>query len=232
MADTVVLTSAGLNSAVTAARAAQSGIVHLLHADFGQRPVGVQRGAGKALAAAIGAGFTSIELPHVSQIATLRKPASSPAEVSVGEPTARTLTDVSQVPGLMAVILSAAVQVAHRLGAGVVQSGVSELADELETESAPGQGSPDHRREFHYLFNVLLEQLQKKKSPIRLETPLIDLAREDIIKLGMRYNTPFDLTYSCQEGQHLPCGCCPSCTARAKAFTVAGLTDPAAAPTT
>ena len=197
------------------------------HADIGQRAAGAQRGAARTLADAIGADFTDVELPHVARIMALQRPSTTATDAGGQAPSAHALNTISRVPALMSVLLGAAVQLAHRVGASVVQTGTSELADEIETESAPGQGSPDHRREFHYLFNVMLEQLQKVKSPIRLETPLIDLSRDEIIKLGMRYHTPFDLTYSCQEGQHLPCGSCPSCTARAKAFKAADLLDPA-----
>jgi 7-cyano-7-deazaguanine synthase len=126
----------------------------------------------------------------------------------------------------MSILLAAAVHLAQRLGATAVWTGASELADEIETESAPGQGTPDHRRDFFYLQGVMIEQLQRTKSPITIETPLIDLCRADILKLGTRYDTPFDLTYSCRTGRTTACGACPSCESRAKAFEAASLIDP------
>jgi 7-cyano-7-deazaguanine synthase len=73
----------------------------------------------------------------------------------------------------------------------------------------------------------MLEQLQRAKTPISLEAPLIDMSRAEIIKLGHRFNTPFDLTYSCREARDVACGECTGCSARAKAFQEAGLLDPA-----
>ncbi len=223
MAEVVVLTSGGINSSVAAVCAQQAGPVHLLHVDFGQVAAAGQRAAVRALADALGAGFTGLDMPHVSKVAGIARDGAGRAERQA----AVRIDRVSSVPGLMPALLSAGVQLAHRLGATVVQTGASEHADELETESAPGRGSPDHRRDFFYLYQVMLEQLQRAKTPIRLETPLIDLSRSEILKLGQRSKTPFDLTYSCREARDAPCGQCNGCTARARAFKEAGLLDPA-----
>jgi 7-cyano-7-deazaguanine synthase in queuosine biosynthesis len=131
------------------------------------------------------------------------------------------------VPGLVTVLMGASVQVAQRVGATLIVVGSSEAADEAELGAAPGGGTPAQRRDTFYLYNVLLERLQRSKTPIRLEAPLWDLTRAEIIKLGMRYTTPFDFTYTCMTGRS-PCGACAECTARRNAFAAADLTDPRA----
>jgi 7-cyano-7-deazaguanine synthase len=226
MPHTVILASGGINSTVAAVRARKGGAVHLLHADYGQPAATAQRLAVESIAEAIGAGFTRTAFPHVVEFAKLRKSAGG-SVIATGDISKAGLQHASQVPGLMSILLAAAVHLAQRLGANAVHVGASELADEIETDSAPGQGTPDHRREFYYLQGVMYEQLQRTKTPVAIETPLIDLSRADILKLGTRYETPFDLTYSCHRGQTSPCGDCPGCQARTRAFEAAGLLDPA-----
>lgn len=227
MPDVVVLASGGINSTVAAVRAAKTGSVFLLHADYGQASAVGQRAAVRAIADALGAGAGAIELPHVAKIAGTKRATSG--KVATDPKAAPALGPASQVPGLAVALLSAGVHFAHRVGASAVMSGASEQANEIEVESAPGGGAPDHRREFFYLAAMMFEQLQRSRSPIAIETPLIDLSRGDIIKLGNRDGAPFDLTYSCRAARDVACGQCAACAARAKAFAAAGLVDPAQA---
>jgi 7-cyano-7-deazaguanine synthase len=229
MPDTVVLASGGINSLVVAVRARPEGSVSLLHVDYGQPSAAGQRAAVRAQAEAIGAACFMVEFPQVPKIAAVRRSASG--RLSTDPRNAPPIGPVAQVPALAAGLLSSAVQLAFRVGAEVVQSGASEHANEIETESAPGGGTPDHRREFFYLSNLMFEQLQRSRTPIRIDAPLIDLSRGEIIKLGHRDQAPFDLTYSCRAARDAACGECPSCIARARAFAEAKLSDPALAGT-
>ena len=223
----VILADGGINSTVAAARAGQKRNAHLLFIDYGQPAAAAQRRAVEAIADKLDtAGCTVLELPHVARIESLRRPAAEPSsDRARGDDAHRWGT--SNIPCLATTLLSTAVHLARGIGAGVVQTGASELADELETESGPGKGTPDHRREFFYYFGLTLELLQPPKVRVELETPLIDLPRDEIIKLGMRYNTPYHLTYSCQARSEGPCEICSGCTARAKAFKMAAVADPA-----
>ncbi len=223
----VVLASGGINSTVAAIRAKQGdNSVHLLHVDYGQKPADPQKAAVRMIADNLGGEFTSIEMPHVGKIAALHRPVGPGIHASDAK-RAYPIDSVSQVPTLITTLLGAGVQLAHRVAASSVHIGTSELADEIETEASPGRGTPDHRRDVFYLFNLLLEQLQRSKCPIKLETPLIDLTRADIVKLGARYNAPFELTFSCQSEREARCGSCASCMARTKAFKQADVIDPA-----
>jgi 7-cyano-7-deazaguanine synthase len=224
MAITVVLASGGINSTVAACRARQNADVYLVHVDYGQPQAAPQRVAVRKLAEHLRATFTSLDLPHVAQVANLGKPA---VEGSPAESAAAGLDIMSRVPGLVTVLLGASVQVAHRIGASLIHVGTSEAADEAEVGAVPGAGTPAHRRDVFYLYNVLLERLQRSKSPIRLEAPLWDLTRPEIIKLGMRYNTPFDYIYACLTGRGA-CGNCADCVARNNAFSASEIADPRA----
>ena len=56
---------------------------------------------------------------------------------------------------------------------------------------------------------------------------IIDCAKKDIVKEGLRIGVPYELTWSCYEGGSLPCGQCATCMDRAAAFAANGVKDPA-----
>ncbi len=61
---------------------------------------------------------------------------------------------------------------------------------------------------------------------IRLYTPLIWMKKHEIVTLGESLGVPWDLTWSCYEGNELHCGVCPTCRARLEAFKLASVEDP------
>lgn len=60
----------------------------------------------------------------------------------------------------------------------------------------------------------------------RLSAPLIEMSKTEVIRAGIAYLVPLDLTWSCYIGGEVHCGTCPTCRARKEAFTAAGLKDP------
>ena len=65
--------------------------------------------------------------------------------------------------------------------------------------------------------------------PIDVRTPLIDLTKAEIVRLGVDLGVPLELTWSCYLGGAHPCGRCDACRLRAKGFAEAGVADPAVA---
>jgi 7-cyano-7-deazaguanine synthase len=61
---------------------------------------------------------------------------------------------------------------------------------------------------------------------VRLITPLQWLTKAEIVRLGVYYKVPFNLTWSCYEGGDMACGECPTCRSRLQAFEVNQLVDP------
>ncbi|GJM23683.1 MAG: hypothetical protein DHS20C16_00980 [Phycisphaerae bacterium] len=228
MADCIVLCSGGINSTVAATHAAREGDVHLLHVDFGQAAATVQRSAVREIAQVLECGVTDIDLPHLSAIAQLHRNANPQSAEPLDSATPKTpkLT-LASVPLLMSELLGIGIQAAIRLGASAVVVGSSEAANEVETESAPGRGAPYLRQDYYYLFSRLTEMSVSTKNPVRLEMPLIDFTRDEIIKAGSRFNTPFDLTYACKSDLGTHCNTCPDCIARTQAFNAAKMHDPA-----
>jgi len=81
-------------------------------------------------------------------------------------------------------------------------------------------------RKLNEFFKISTKVSWHYKKPFRLETPLIDLQKPEIIKLGIKINAPLHLTWSCYKGKKLACGNCDACRVRLKAFREAHEIDP------
>ncbi len=92
-------------------------------------------------------------------------------------------------------------------------------------------GYPDCRPEFFQKMGESLGYGSKLWTeydvPLRIETPIIQMSKADIVRLGMKLRAPLELTWSCYHGGDVPCGRCDSCILRANGFKDAGYPDPA-----
>jgi 7-cyano-7-deazaguanine synthase len=61
---------------------------------------------------------------------------------------------------------------------------------------------------------------------VTLTAPFVKLTKAEVVKMGMDFEAPFHLTWSCYEGDIDPCGKCPTCLERAAAFKANGIDDP------
>jgi 7-cyano-7-deazaguanine synthase len=60
----------------------------------------------------------------------------------------------------------------------------------------------------------------------RIVAPLLGLDKPDIIRLGLRLGADYSRSISCYAGSERPCGTCPSCRFRARAWKAVGREDP------
>ncbi len=92
-------------------------------------------------------------------------------------------------------------------------------------------GYPDCRKNFIDNFEKLINKSTKKGlegSKFKINTPLINLSKKDIIKLGHKNGVDFSKTSSCYSPKlKKNCGVCDSCLLRKQGFEEAGLIDPA-----
>ena len=92
-------------------------------------------------------------------------------------------------------------------------------------------GYPDCRKNFIDNFEKLINKSTKKGlegSKFKINTPLINLSKKDIIKLGHKNGVDFSMTSSCYSPKlKKNCGVCDSCLLRKQGFVEAGLRDPA-----
>ncbi len=141
-------------------------------------------------------------------------------------PSDRSLEQMSQtipityVPARNTIFLSFALAYAEALNASRVYIGVNAL-----DYSGYPDCRPDYIQGMQEVFRLGTKQGREGNS-ITIETPLIDLKKTEIIKLGNRLGVPWEKTWSCYSGEEKSCGVCDSCKLRLAAFHDCGLTDP------
>lgn len=85
---------------------------------------------------------------------------------------------------------------------------------------------PDCRPEFMEAAEDAVN-LSTDQHRIRIETPIIDLSKKQVLELGEELGVDWSLTFSCyndQDGE--PCGECPACIERREAFNNVEIEDP------
>jgi len=129
---------------------------------------------------------------------------------------------VTYVPARNTVFLSLALAWAEVLGSFDIFIGVNAL---------DYSGYPDCRPEYISSFEKTANLATKagvSGSTFKIHTPLIDMTKSEIIKVGLDLGVDYSLTSSCydpdQEGN--PCGLCDACYLRLKGFKETGITDP------
>jgi 7-cyano-7-deazaguanine synthase len=212
----VVLVSGGMDSAVTAAIAAESCELAFLHLNYGQRTEERELRAFRDLA-----DFYKVTRRLVVDVAHLKQIGGSSltdAAMPVEEADlARQGVPSSYVPFRNAQILSIAVSWGEVLGARKIFIGA------VEEDSS---GYPDCRKEFYDAFNRVITLGTKPGSGLVIETPVIGMKKEEIVARGASLGVPFQLTWSCYRGDEIACGTCDSCALRLRGFQKAGLADP------
>lgn len=134
--------------------------------------------------------------------------------------THRYIIPTTYVPARNIIFLSYAVSYAEAIGAKRIFIGANQI---------DFSGYPDCRLSFIRAINYAAEKGTKsgvEGHKIRIEAPLINKRKSDIIRLAIKLEVPLELTWSCYKGQKKPCLECDSCLIRKKAFREAGLKDP------
>lgn len=209
----VVLLSGGLDSAVTLYLARKSGLkCSCLIFDYGQRHRR-EISSAKRIAESAQCHYRVIKLNFLHKgSALLSRKIEIPARGS-GIPH-------TYVPARNIVFLSFALFYAETTGARAIFIGANAI---------DYSGYPDCRPQFYNAFRRVAACGTKsgvEKKSVRIETPLIDKSKAEIVRLGYRLGVPFDLTWSCYRGGRHPCKKCDSCYFRAKGFREAGIKDP------
>ena len=125
------------------------------------------------------------------------------------------------VPSRNLIFLSVASGFAETLGAEKIFIGVN---------SVDYSGYPDCRPEFVDAFNktIAVGTKQGVESGIKVEAPILNMSKKEIIELGMSLGVDYSLTHSCYNPtpDGLSCGVCDSCRLRLEGFRQAGFEDP------
>ena len=212
----VVLISGGMDSCVTAAIANQNYLLSFLHLNYGQRTENRELRALHDIA-----DFYNVQGRMVVDIEFFKELGGSSLtdfniEVSKSNINSKEIP-ASYVPFRNANILSIAVSYAEIIGAIKIFIGA------VEEDSS---GYPDCRENFFKSFNKVIDLGTKPDTKLEIETPIIHLKKNEIIKKGIELNAPLNKTWSCYQNEDKACGICDSCALRLKGFQLADLDDP------
>ncbi len=222
----VCLVSGGMDSAVTLAEARAQGFqCHALVIEYGQRH-GVELEAAERVARAQGVALLRRVKVDLSQLggSALTEDIEVPkdrSEEAIGQG-----VPVTYVPARNTIFLSIALGWAEVLGARHLFLGANQV---------DYSGYPDCRPEFMRAFEALANKATaagtERGQRFRVETPLMQMSKADIVRRAEQLNVDLGLTHTCYDpwvegARVLACGQCDACQLRLKGFAEAGRTDP------
>jgi len=257
----VVLLSGGIDSVTTTALAKADGFeIYAMSFDYGQRHSRELESA-KLVAKALGvkkhliikfdlreiggsALTDDIEVPKKSSQQSAVSSQKNKEKKSLGLST----IPITYVPARNTIFLSFALAFAETIGAEDIFIGAN---------AVDYSGYPDCRPEFIRAFQDMANLATKAgvegMSYFKINAPLINLTKAEIIKKGIELGVDYSLTWSCYDPQksrnalsvtrnklkeenthhasrithygYIPCGRCDSCLLRAKGFREAGVED-------
>jgi 7-cyano-7-deazaguanine synthase len=221
----VILLSGGIDSATAAALARQQGFeLHALSFRYGQRHER-ELEAAKKIAVFLGAAS------HRILEFDLRVIGGSALTDDIDVPKGRSASEIAHgipvtyVPARNTIFLSFGLALAERIEAGDIFFGANQL---------DYSGYPDCREEyiraFERMANLATKAGVEGKSRIKIDVPLINMSKAQILKQGIALGLDYGLTWSCYDPvpDGRACGRCDSCQLRLKGFEEAGVIDPIA----
>ena len=220
MSEAVVLLSGGLDSATTLAIALDEGYTcYALTFNYGQKHC-CEVLAAKRVAASF--ALQKHEIFEMNLSPWNHSALTGSTSVPKNQDPYRSEIPVTYVPSRNIIFLSIACSWAESLNISAIFMGVN---------AVDYSGYPDCRSEFIQGFekavNVGTKCAQEGK-PFEILTPIIDLNKPEIIKIGASLGVDYSLTHSCYDPtiSGLACGSCDSCIIRKNGFIQAQLPDP------
>ena len=212
----IVLVSGGMDSALTAGIADRDYDLYFLHVNYGQKTQSRELKAFNDLAAYYKVkGKLVVDISHLKDIGGSSLTDEN-VKISRADLKSKKIPS-SYVPFRNANILSIAVSWAEVIKAERIFIGA------VEEDSS---GYPDCRKDFFNAYNKMISKGTKPDLNIKVETPIIDLSKKEIVIKSMKLNSPLHLTWSCYKENYIACGLCDSCALRLRGFQQAGIPDP------
>ena len=217
MSKAIVLLSGGMDSSTALSIAIKEGFkCYALTLDYGQRHQNEINSAKNIVKdfEIIEHKLLSIDLTVFGGSALTDGNLKVPEKESTGIP-------ITYVPARNTIFFSLALAWAEVVQADAIFSGVN---------AVDYSGYPDCRPEYiaavQDLFN-LATKITSEGKDIEVRTPLINMDKKEIIKIGIENGIDFSKTVSCYQLDHngKSCGLCDSCRIRLRAFKELSLED-------
>ncbi|MDH0141248.1 7-cyano-7-deazaguanine synthase QueC [Aquipseudomonas alcaligenes] len=214
----VVLLSGGLDSATILAQAKAAGFAcYSMSFDYGQRHRAELQAAERVARQmeVVEHKVIGLNLNGIGGSALTDSSIAVPEAPTEGIP-------VTYVPARNTVFLSLALGWAEVLGAHDIFIGVN---------AVDYSGYPDCRPEFIEAFERVANLATREGVEgrgFRIQAPLQNLSKAQIVQIGVQYGVDYGLTVSCYQADDdgRACGKCDSCRLRAAGFAAAGVADP------
>ena len=219
MKKAISLLSGGLDCTVATSVYDKEYEIYAITFNYGQKSFKRELQASKEICNKMNWNHEVIELPWLSQISN----SSLTTSEEIPEPTENDLDDIKKseesaksvwVPARNTVFTSIALSYAESMNAEIIIVGWN---------CEEGATFPDNSKEYLEKFNELIGVGSPNK--IKIEAPAINLNKEEIVKLGIEFGAPMELSYSCYKGKDKQCGVCESCMRRKRAFKNLGIVD-------
>jgi 7-cyano-7-deazaguanine synthase len=214
----IVLLSGGLDSATVLSIARARGFeCYALSVNYGQRH-SAELDAARRIAVSLGARdhrVMGVDLAGIGGSALTDAGVAVPEAPTTGIP-------VTYVPARNTLLLSLALGWAEVVDAADIFVGVN---------AVDYSGYPDCRPEFIAAFEHLAGLATKagvEGVRFKIQAPLIDMSKADIIRAGAELGVDFSVTVSCYQAgpDGAACAKCDSCRLRAAGFAAARIPDP------
>lgn len=215
----VILLSGGLDSATVLAIARSQGFAcHALSFDYGQRHHAELAAAARVADAqrVVAHRVFRMDLGMFGGSALTDARIAVPEQASTGIP-------VTYVPARNTIMLSIALAWAEVLDSRDIFIGVN---------AVDYSGYPDCRPEYIAAFEAMANLATKAgvegDGRLHIHTPLMQLSKAQIVKLGTQLGVDYSATVSCYQAdkEGRACGVCDSCRLRRQGFVEAGMADP------
>ncbi|XQE68308.1 7-cyano-7-deazaguanine synthase QueC [Pseudomonas sp. P3C3] len=214
----VVLLSGGLDSATILAQAKAAGFAcYSMSFDYGQRHRAELQAAERVARQmeVVEHKVIGLNLNGIGGSALTDSSIAVPEAPTEGIP-------VTYVPARNTVFLSLALGWAEVLGAHDIFIGVN---------AVDYSGYPDCRPEFIEAFERVANLATREGVEgrgFRIQAPLQNLSKAQIVQIGVQHGVDYGLTVSCYQADDdgRACGKCDSCRLRAAGFAAAGVADP------
>src|SRR2546427_3225484 len=208
----IVLLSGGVDSAVALWWAKKQGWdIRPLTFDYFGRPKR-ENEAVRALTSQAGtAPIRHVDLPFLKEVDDLREEGFEN----------RVLLDSPEgyIPGRNLIFYGLAGYYAELDAARYLVGGHNGVDPESFPDSSP--------KFFNFLNSVFhLSLWSYDKAPVQILVPLSGKSKEEVVRMGLEMNVPFDVTWSCYWDRAVHCGTCVSCRERREAFAAVGAVDP------
>lgn len=122
------------------------------------------------------------------------------------------------VPFRNGLFLSSAASIAISKNCNVIYYGA-------HSDDAAGNAYPDCSSAFNQAMGDAIYLGSGRQ--VKIEAPFVDKTKAEVVRIGLDLKVPYEMTWSCYEGQEKPCGVCGTCIDRAEAFRLNGVEDPA-----